>query len=93
MTATQTRNGAATNVDAAYEQVKDFNEQWFTAARKAGTFYLDSYEKLVDRTLEIELRAAALTQQEWLKSLIEAQADFTRELMSSYTTAARGLLK
>jgi len=92
MATTQTRNGAP-NVDAAYEQVKDFNEQWLAAARKAGNFYLDSYEKIVDRTLDIEVRAASLTQQEWLKSLIETQADLTRELTSSYTSAARALLK
>lgn len=92
MATTQTRNGAP-NVDAAYEQVKDFNEQWLVAARKAGNFYIDSYEKMVDRTLDIELRAASLTQQEWLKGLIEAQADLTRELTSSYTSAARALLK
>ena len=92
MATTQTRNGAP-NVEAAYEHVKDFNEQWFAATRKAGNFYLDSYEKLVDRTLEIEVRAAALTQQEWLKGLIETQADFTRELTNSYTSAARSLFK
>ena len=92
MATTQARNGAP-NVDAAYDQVKDFNEQWLTAARKAGNFYVDSYEKIVDRTLDIELRAASLTQQEWLKSLIEAQADLTRELTNSYASAARTLLK
>ena len=92
MATTQARNGAP-NVDAAYEQVKDFNEQWLTAARKAANFYIDSYEKIVDRTIDIELRAASLTQQEWLKSLIEAQADLTRELTNSYTSAARTLLK
>ncbi|MGA2924729.1 MAG: hypothetical protein ABSG43_01855 [Solirubrobacteraceae bacterium] len=92
MAATQTRNGAA-HVDAAYEQVKDFNEQWLEAARKAGSLYLDSYEKLVDRTIDIELRAASLTQQEWLKSLIEAQTDLAREITNSYTSAARALFK
>ena len=34
-----------------------------------------------------------MTQQEWLKNLIETQADFTRELTSSYTGTARSLLK
>jgi len=92
MATTQAKNGAS-NADAAYEQVKDFNEQWLAVARKAGNLYLDSYEKLVDRTLDIELRAAALTQQEWLKSLIETQAELTRELTSSYTSAARTLFK
>jgi len=36
---------------------------------------------------------ASLSQQEWLKSLIEAQADYARGLTESYTTTARTLLK
>ena len=34
-----------------------------------------------------------MTEQEWLKSLIEAQVDFTRELTNTYATTARSLLK
>ena len=49
----------------------------WTAARKAGNLYLDTYEKAVDRTTELQLKLAGLTQQEWLKSLIEAQVDVT----------------
>ena len=65
----------------------------FAAIRKAGNPYLDSYEKTVDRAVEAQLKAAGLTQQEWLKSLVEAQGDLTRELTKSYTRAARTLLK
>jgi hypothetical protein len=92
MTTTQTKNGAPT-IDAAFEQVKELNEQVFAATRKAGNLYVDSYEKAVDRAINLELKVAGLSQQEWLKNLIEAQADFARELADSYTTAARSLLK
>ena len=34
-----------------------------------------------------------MTQQEWLKSLIEAQVDVSKELAGSYTTTARSFLK
>ena len=91
MATTDTKN--IPSFDAAFEQVKDLNEQFLAAARKAGTLYLDSYEKAVDRTIELELKVAGLSQQEWLKSLIEAQADFAREVADSYTSAARSLLK
>ena len=93
MATTQTRNGATPPFEAAFEQVKDLNEQFVTAARKAGNLWIDSYEKAVDSAIELELKVAATTQQEWLKNLIEAQADFTRELSSSYATTARTLLK
>jgi hypothetical protein len=92
MATTATKTGVPT-FDAAFEQVRDSSEQVLAAARKAGNLYLDSYEKAVDRSAELQLKLAGLTQQEWLKSLIEAQVDVTRELTSSYTTTARSLLK
>lgn len=92
MATTQTKNGAPA-IDAAVEQVKELNAQVLKAARKAGNMYVDSYEKAADRTIELELKAAGVAQQEWVKNLIEAQAEFARELTDSYTTAARGLLK
>jgi hypothetical protein len=92
MTSTQAKNEAPP-VEAAFEQVKELNEQFLATARKAGTLYLDSYEKAVDRAVELEVKLAGLTHQEWLKNVLEAQADITREITSSYTTAARSLLK
>jgi hypothetical protein len=91
-TTTQTKTGVP-SFDAAFEQLRESNEQVLAAARKAGNLYLDSYEKAVDRTTELQLKLAGLTQQEWLKSVIEAQVDVTRELAGSYTTTARSLLK
>jgi hypothetical protein len=92
MATTQSKNGAPT-IDAAFEQFKELNEQFLAAARKAGNLYVDSYEKAIDRAIDFERQVAGLTQQEWLKTLIEAQTDFARELADSYTTAARTLLK
>jgi hypothetical protein len=92
MATTETKTGVPT-VDAAFGQVKDLNEQYLAAARKAGNLYLDSYEKVVDRAIELERKFAGLTQQEWLKSLIETQIDLTKELSGSYTSVARSLLK
>lgn len=92
MASTQTKHGTP-RIDAAFEQVKELNEQVLSAARKTGNLYVDSYEKAVDRAIELELNVAGLTQQEWLKSLLEAQADFAREVADSYTSAARSLLK
>jgi hypothetical protein len=92
MTTTQNKNGVQ-SFDAAFEQAKDTGEQFIAVARKAGSVYLDSYEKAVDRAIELELKFAGLTQQEWLKGLVETQADFTREVTTSYTSTARSLLK
>jgi hypothetical protein len=91
--ATTTNKTGAQAFDAAFEQARDSGEQVLSAARKASNLYLDSYEKAVDRTTDLQLKLAGLTQQEWLKSLIEAQVDITREVAGSYTATARSLLK
>ena len=92
MATTQKTNGTA-SFENAFEQVKDSGEQFLAVARKAGNAYLDSYEKAVDRAIDLELKLAATTQQEWVKDLIEAQTEFAREVTSSYTSTARTLLK
>jgi hypothetical protein len=92
MPSTQSKNGAP-SVEAAFDQFKELNEQLLASTRKAGNLYLDSYERAVDRAIDLERTLAGLTQQEWLKNVIEAQADITREITTSYATAARSLLK
>jgi hypothetical protein len=92
MATTHTKNTTA-SFDTAFEQVKDGGEQFLAAARKAGNLYVDSYEKAVERTIELQLKVAGMTQQEWLKGLIEAQVDLTRDVAQTYTTGARSLLK
>lgn len=79
--------------DAAFEQARELNEQFLEATRKAGNLYVESYATAVDRAIELELKVAGLSHQEWLRDLIEAQADVTRELTQSYVTTARSLLK
>lgn len=51
--------------------------------------YIDSSEIAIERAIEFELKLAGLTDQEWLRNLTGAQADFARELNTSYGTAAR----
>lgn len=73
--------------------IPPFAEQYAEAARKAGNRYLDAYEQTVDRTLDLELKLAGASRQDWLEDLVEAQAEIARELSGTYTSAARTLLK
>jgi hypothetical protein len=91
--ATTAKNSGTPPYEAAFEHVKDLNENLLAGARQAGNLYLDSYEKAVDRAVQLELRLARLTEQEWIRNVIEAQADLARELSTSYVTAARSVLK
>lgn len=92
MATTQTKNPTAT-IDEMVERAGHAQEQFAAAASKAGSAYLDSYEKVVDRAIEIELKLAGSTQQEWIRGIVESQTDFARELAHSYTSTARTLLK
>jgi hypothetical protein len=92
MSTTNTKTTTA-SFDSAFEQVKDSSEQFLAAARKAGNLYVDSYEKAVERAFELQLKVAGMSQQDWLKSLIEAQVDLEREFAQTYTATARTFLK
>jgi hypothetical protein len=92
MATTQTRNHTP-SIDGVFERAGEAQEQFTAAARKAGNAYLDSYEKVVDRAIELELKLAGTTQQDWIKSIAATQADFARELAGTYTNTARTLLK
>jgi hypothetical protein len=92
MATTQTRNSTP-SIDGVFERAGEAQEQFAAAARKAGKAYLDSYEKVVDRATELQLKLAESTQQDWVKSIAETQADFARELTNTYTSTARTLLK
>jgi len=82
-----------TPFDTGFDQATELSARFAEAARKAGNRYLDSYEKAVDRMVELELELAGLTPQEWLKTLIQSQADLTREVADAYAKTARSLLK
>jgi hypothetical protein len=91
-TTTQSKNSNAT-VNGVFERAGEAQEQFAAAARKAGNAYLDSYEKAVDRAIELELKLAGSTHQEWVKSIAESQSDLARELTHTYTSTARSFLK
>lgn len=79
-------------IEAAYSHIKDFNEQMIDAARKAVTQYVDTYAKAVDRAIDVERKVADATKQEWLKSIIVAQADMAKDLNDAYASSVRSLL-
>lgn len=79
--------------EAPFKQARDASEQILTAARNAGALYVDSYEQAVDKALEVETRLASSAQPEWLRSMIEAHIDISRELTGSYVKNARSVLK
>jgi hypothetical protein len=88
-TATTNRNTA----EAATERIRDLNEQILDAAKKAGGAYLQAYEKALESIADYQQNAAKQTDIEWVSTVVDAQARFTRELAKLYVSAGRELLK
>ncbi len=80
--ATQSKaNPVTESIDAASERVVELNEKALANGKKAGAAALETYEK-----------AAGATKVDWIATTATAQADLTRELVKSYTSAARELV-
>ena len=85
--ATQTKdNPVIESVETAAERVAELNEKAVANGKKAGTAYLNSYEKAV---LSF---ADSYEKVEWLAGVATAQADFAREVTKAYAGAARDLV-
>jgi hypothetical protein len=78
--------------DAATEQLKELNERLVEAGRRVGTLYVDTYERAVDGVTALQKKLAQRSQIEVVQSLVEAQADLTRELAKAQTAVARQIL-
>lgn len=87
-TATKTNH----HLDAIEEQVTRLNERLVEAGKRAGTLYLDSYDKVVESVTSAQHKLAEQSNNDAVKSVVASQVDLTRQFASAYTSAARGLI-
>jgi hypothetical protein len=74
-------------------RIRELNERIIDGARKAGGNYLDAYERALSTVANYQESAAKAAPIDWMQSVLEAQARFTRELGSFYASTARETLK
>jgi hypothetical protein len=91
--ASQAKTKSETAYEEGAERVRDLNERIIEAARKTGTAYLDAYEKSLRSIAEYEEKLAEATPVEWLGTLLNAQAEFVREVSKAATASAHEILK
>ena len=89
MATTATKN----QTEATTERIRDLNEQILDAGKKAGGAYLDAYEKALQSIADYQEQVAKQTDVEWVSTIVDAQARFTRELTKLYVSTGRELLK
>lgn len=86
-----------TSPDTAFEEAatraRDLNERVIESAKKAGNVTLDGYETTLKAAADFQEKLASASSVEWVSTVAQAQADFTREISASYAKAARALLK
>jgi hypothetical protein len=82
-----------TTADETTERIRDFNERVIDAGKKAGGAYLDAYEKAAQSLVDYQEQVAKQTDVEWVSTIVDAQAKFTRELTKVYVSTGRQLLQ
>lgn len=80
------------DVEAAAERIRGLNERIIDSAKKAGGVYLDTYEKSLKSIADFQETVGGATGIEWITSIANSQASFTRSMAEAYTTAAREAL-
>jgi hypothetical protein len=82
-----------TQTEETTERIRDLNERILDAGKKAGNAYLDAYEKTLQSIADYQETAAKQSDVEWISTVVDAQARFTRELTKVYVSTGRELLK
>jgi hypothetical protein len=80
------------DLNAAAEQVSEFNERIVQASKLAGRRYLDGYEQLVENVTGVQQKLAGQSKIDAVQTVVTTQVDMTRQLTSAYTSAARELI-
>jgi hypothetical protein len=90
--ATKTQSRTQPDVEAAAERIRSLNERIIEDAKKAGGVYLDTYEKSLKSIADFQETVGGATGIEWISSVANSQASFTRSMAEAYSAAAREVL-
>ena len=87
------QNAGTEAVEETVERIRELNEHVLEAGKKAGGAYLSAYEKALQSIADYQEQVAKQTDVEWVSTIVDAQARFTRELTKLYVSTGRELLK
>jgi hypothetical protein len=81
------------SVEEATQRIRDLNERLIESSKSAGLVALDAYEKALQSLVDFEQKVASASQLDWVSALATTHAKFIADVTTSYTKAARDLLK
>ncbi len=79
--------------DAAAQRVKELSDRMIELTKKNGLAWLEAYEKVLSNMLQLQQRAIATSQAEWIDALATTNANFMREMSAAYFKTIREGLK
>lgn len=85
--------GPEGNVEQLANRVRELNEQIIGLSMQAGEATLSAYARMLQTIAELQDNVGQASPAEWLTKFTTAQANLTRDLAESYTTAARRFAK
>ena len=81
------------SVEETTQRIRDLNERLIESSKSAGLVTLDAYEKALQSLADFEQKVASASQLDWVSALATTHAKFISDMSTSYTKAARDLLK
>jgi hypothetical protein len=85
--------GMPQDADEAVKRVKELSDRMIELTRKNGLAWIEAYERVLKEMLQLQERAAAATQIEWINALATTNADFMREMSTVYFQTVRDQIK
>src|SRR5260370_40609989 len=85
--------GFPQDADEAVKRVKELSDRAIELAQQNGIAWVEAYEKVLEQMINLQQRAAASTQIDWINDLTSANAAFMREMSSVDFRTVREQLK
>lgn len=80
-------------LEEAAERLRALNERIIDNSKKSGRAYLQAYEANLKAIADYQAKLAGASDADWVSTMLNAQADFTREIARATAAQARELLK
>jgi hypothetical protein len=81
------------NHDQLAASIREANERIIEYGRKAGTEFLEAYERTLLTYADYQDTLAEGAPSEWLTQAMKAQANFTRDVAGAFADAGRAALR
>jgi hypothetical protein len=75
------------------ERLRELNERIIEASKKSGRAYLEAYEANLKAIAQYQAKLASASEVDWVSTLLNAQADFTREIARAAAAQSHEFLK